>query len=107
MAQENPVKKTLATIEKDNQLAYYKMFNQSYPFYIKKTIKKLEHPKELKAFLTDSPKAIVFTQQKRIKNIDISPFAQIIFQQKDIFEGHTTVVLKSIKSTKNNPTSKN
>ncbi len=101
VAAENPVAKTLACIKTDDQLAYYKKFNQSYPFYIKKPIKKLENPEELKAFFKTNPKAIVFTQEKRIKNIDYSSFAEILLQQKDIFEGHTTVVLQSIKTIKN------
>ncbi len=98
VAASNPVNKTLTLVNNHKHLAYYKKFNQSYPFYLKKQITQLSTSKELRHFLTHSADAMVITQKKRLKDIEYSSFAEIIFEQKDIFEGHTTVILKSLKS---------
>ncbi|WP_421919743.1 ArnT family glycosyltransferase [Marinifilum sp.] len=99
VAAQNPVDKTIALTGHNTPLAYYKKFNQSFPFYLRKRVSHLKTPDELKDFLSKNTNAIVITQRKRLRDIEYSTYAKKIFEQKDLFEGRTTVVLQSLIKT--------
>ena len=94
IARENPVRKTLSEIQATTPVAYYKKFNQSFPFYLKRKIRKLKDESEIQLFFEEHPNGILITQKKKIKGIKYSHFAEVIVQQKDLFEGGTTIVLR-------------
>ncbi|WP_101308650.1 ArnT family glycosyltransferase [Labilibaculum manganireducens] len=96
VAAENPVKKTLALTNCDTHIVYFKKFNASFPFYLKRKIETLETNMELEDFFTQYPQGIVISQKRKLNEINFSAYAQICFEQKDLFEGRTTTVLKSL-----------
>ncbi|WP_320018096.1 glycosyltransferase family 39 protein [Labilibaculum manganireducens] len=100
IAKQNPVTLSLPYINKDEPIACYKKFNPSYPFYLKQKVIKLESIESIKDFLQNHPKACVISTSKSLRDVNYSDFAVKVFEQKDVFENRTTVLLKN-KFTKN------
>ncbi|RZT95508.1 dolichyl-phosphate-mannose-protein mannosyltransferase [Ancylomarina subtilis] len=97
IAKQNPVSMSLPLIDKNEPIAYYKKFNPSYPFYLKCEIKQLDNIESLKYFLENHPKACVISTLKSLRDVNYQEFALKIFEQKDVFENRTTVILMNKK----------
>lgn len=89
---QNPVKQSLALVDK-NPVAYYRSMNPAYVFALKKSLPKLETSAALREFLAQ-PQHRVITDKKSLKKIDSVSY-RIIFEQKDLFERSTTVIIEA------------
>lgn len=87
----NPVVESLPLI-KGKKVAYYKKFNASYSFYLKKKIPGLEE-NQLAAFFRDNPEGILISIKSEIGKIKLPENCKIIFSGKDLFELPTTVLI--------------
>ncbi|MDQ1769331.1 glycosyltransferase family 39 protein [Labilibaculum sp. A4] len=92
---QNPVTMSIPIIDKNEPTAYFRKFNPSYPFYLKKKIDPLENIQNIREFLLKNSNACVISTKKSLQNVDYSDFAFIAFEQKDIFENRITVILKN------------
>jgi 4-amino-4-deoxy-L-arabinose transferase-like glycosyltransferase len=100
IAKQNPVTMSLPLIDKNEPVACYKKFNPSYPFYLQQKINKLDSMESIKDFLQNHPKACVISTRKSLQDVNYQEFATKVFEQKDVFENRTTVILKN-RITKN------
>jgi 4-amino-4-deoxy-L-arabinose transferase-like glycosyltransferase len=97
---DNPVSLSLRQIDTSKPIAYYKRFNPSFAFYLKRPIPKFHTKKEVQAFFEKHPEGYLITERKRFKDIsDVADF-QIITERKDTFERPVTMVLKLKKTTR-------
>jgi hypothetical protein len=71
----------------------YKRFNHSYAFYLGTPIEKIHDPEELDSLLISRPKTRVITTKKHLKELEGIEGLAVIYEQKDLFENPTTVVL--------------
>ncbi|MBN1821254.1 MAG: glycosyltransferase family 39 protein [Prolixibacteraceae bacterium] len=88
---QNPVKKSIHLLQ-DKEVAYYKKFNASYSFYLKKKIPELDAD-QIETFFQENPDGILISIQKQIDQIELPEGCKIIFSGKDILEIPTTVLI--------------
>jgi 4-amino-4-deoxy-L-arabinose transferase-like glycosyltransferase len=91
----NPVKKSLHLL-KGKEVAYYKKFNASYSFYLKKKIPELTET-EFDIFFSEHHDGIIISIQKQIDQIKLPQNCEVIFSGKDIMEIPTTVLISKKK----------
>lgn len=87
----NPVKKSLHLL-KDKEVAYYKKFNASYSFYLKKKIPELKEI-EIDDFFKENPNGVLISIKKQIEQINLPEDCEVIFSGRDLFENPTTVLI--------------
>lgn len=88
---KNPVAKSLDILE-NKEVAFYKKFNSSYSFYLRKEIPELEEG-EIKSFFKENPGGVILSVQKHIKTMHLQEEYEIIFSGKDLFENPVTVLI--------------
>jgi len=90
----NPMSLSLPKMAQSAHIAYYKRFNPSFAFYLKKPIPELKNIYEVKAFLNEHPKGYIITERKRFKDISEVAEFEILTEQKDTFERPVTMVIR-------------
>jgi 4-amino-4-deoxy-L-arabinose transferase-like glycosyltransferase len=89
---ENPVQHSAEMLQGKDVVAF-KRFNPGYAFYLGTPIKEYDDAESLKASLLANSEALILTQERYLKDLDMSGF-EILFSQKDLFERQTSVVLR-------------
>ncbi|MDN3668830.1 hypothetical protein QWY93_05765 [Echinicola jeungdonensis] len=85
--QHNPVVNSPLHKLKEGKLYYYKIYNPSYSFYLRKSISKVPNLQKTEGYL--------ITRKKYLKVLDqFEVNYQIMFEGKDLFEPPTTVIVK-------------
>lgn len=87
----NPVRKSLHLVE-GREVAYYKKFNASYSFYLRKKIPELEAD-ELNAFFEKNPGGVVISIKKEVDKIVLPKNCEVAFSSRDLLENPTTVLI--------------
>jgi len=94
--QLNPVQKSIGLVQ-DREVVYFRKFNPSYAFCLKKVIQPIEE-EQLESFFAKHPEGVVISTQKKLKDIKLPVNCQIIFSGKDLFESPTTVLIGKKKN---------
>jgi len=87
----NPVAKSLHMLE-NKEVAFYKKFNPSYSFYLRKEIPELKED-EIAPFFEENPGGVLISVQKHMETVTLPEECEIIFSGKDLFEHPVTVLV--------------
>jgi 4-amino-4-deoxy-L-arabinose transferase-like glycosyltransferase len=87
----NPVAKSLPVL-KNKEVAYYKKFNPSYSFYLKRKIPELNED-EIPSFFENNPGGVLISTQRHIEELHLPEEYTILFSGKDLFENPVTVLV--------------
>jgi hypothetical protein len=87
----NPVQKSIYLLD-GKEVAYYKKFNASYPFYLKKKIPQLEAD-GIVTYFDKNPDGVVISIKKEVDKIELPENCEVSFSCKDLFELPTTVLI--------------
>ena len=91
---ENPVAKTLSSIDFGSEIRGYKLFNPSFVFYFRHPIQKLNTKDELIEFTMNYPGGQIITRTEFEEDYDDIQNLEEVTRQKDIFENPTTIILR-------------
>jgi 4-amino-4-deoxy-L-arabinose transferase-like glycosyltransferase len=90
---QNPVEQSLSVLEDKEEIVTYKQFNPAYLFNLERTFQNFDSPRQLRQYLQAHPDTYVLTQTRYLKDFRKSEFV-LMFEQKDLFEKQTSVVLQ-------------
>jgi len=88
---QNPVAQSLHLLE-GKEVAYFRKFNPSYSFYLKKKINEID-AHDFDNFFTTNPDGVIISTQKYIQGIELPSECEILFSSHDLFERPTTVLI--------------
>ncbi len=93
--QKNPVI-TSRDIFQDfaGEVYYYGRFNPSFLFYHEKPILKIGSDQELNQLTRSSENILILSRRDKATDLYENEALQPVFEQKDLFEGHTTVIFR-------------
>ena len=90
---ENPVNKQLHLFEGTEPIAQYKRMNRAFMFYLGEEVPSILNEIELKQYWEKHPEALIISRKRYLKDFEGEISYKILFQQKDLFEKYTTVIL--------------
>jgi 4-amino-4-deoxy-L-arabinose transferase-like glycosyltransferase len=91
---KNPVVMSKSLLlESPLPVLYYKDFNPAYTFTLQKTIPKISTQEDIQHLVGDGRGVIVLTQKRYIPELEGFGL-KIVFEGKDLFENHVTVILQ-------------
>jgi 4-amino-4-deoxy-L-arabinose transferase-like glycosyltransferase len=89
---QNPVKKTINLVKKNQDLFAYRRYNSGYNFYVKGFIIEYQTLDSLKNALMKHPDALVISTEEYIDSLN-SLQLHVIAKHHDLFEYPTTIIL--------------
>ncbi|MEL7146632.1 MAG: glycosyltransferase family 39 protein [Bacteroidota bacterium] len=89
----NPVKESVAVLEKAERVATYRKFNSAFVLEFEDKLLGLDNQQELDSFFADYPKGMVITRDKYLKEHRLEDFYKVIYQKSDLIDEHQTVIL--------------
>jgi len=94
--QTNPVVRSQFLLENEPVIGHYVLMNRAYVFNLQQPIPKLRSKDEVRAFIEENPYAPIITFERYLPALDSMQIQwDTLFQQKDLFENSTTVILKA------------
>lgn len=92
---QSPVVLAKKVIDKNTDVLVYKRFDASFPINFHKTYAVVNTVEEVVAFLNNNPNGVVMTNKRGAKEtLGILESAEIMMEQKALFENHTTLILR-------------
>jgi len=88
-----PVQPAISLMDTSKSLAYYRRFNQAFPFYVKKPILQLKSGEDIEGFFREHPDGYLISAAEYTEELKHLPLREI-FRRKDLFETPVTVVYK-------------
>ena len=89
--QLSPVVQSAHLLE-GKEVRYFRKFNSSYVFKLKKEIPALKQT-EIAPFFAEFPDGVIISTQRKISQIQLPANAEVSFSAHDIFESSTTVLI--------------
>lgn len=89
----NPVQRSFNLLANKQEIITYKQFNPAYLFNLERTFENIDDPDALRDYLKAHPETYILTQTRYLRDFREEEFERI-FEQKDLFEMQTSVVLR-------------
>ena len=94
MDRNNPVNNSLDLIRNtESELYFYQRMNSSYMFYLETPIPRIEDETELNKLLRENRSLLIISRRDKARELMQREDLKVVFEQKDLFEKHTTVIL--------------
>ena len=90
----NPVEKVKSIIKNENHIAAYKRFDAAFPINFQQTFMVFQTEEEVTSYFDQFPEGFLITNNRDIEPLKTRDDLILIFEEKALFESHTTRVFK-------------
>jgi len=97
--QQNPIVQHMDILNDRSHIAQYQIINRAFNFYIPYPIPRLETPEAVEKYWKAHPDAYIISRERYLDDLSDISGIETLVSQKDLFENHTTVILRLDKST--------
>ena len=96
--QRNPILQTQHVFKENPSVVQYQLINRAFMFALKKPIPVLNEEEEIIPHFRNHPEDLLIIRKAYWEKLDSVPQMEIVAESPDLFEKHTTLILRLAKS---------